>query len=106
MDVRYTGSVLSLKNASSRRKGYHGGSQLKSSHAVACPHNRPKHLVSLQIYEMEQVPGVVIPAGVITQKLFIQNATFALLHNIRDPYTSDAELVTLGVSENVLQRGS
>lgn len=78
-----------------------GNLQLSSSHTVTHPHNWPWHLVSLQIYQMQQVSCMVVPTRLIAQKLFIQNAALALLRQVGNPYASDPEVAALGASENV-----
>ena len=51
--------------------------------------------MSLEIDHMQQISGVVVPPRIVAHILFIQDATLALLRNVRDPYSPYTKTMSL-----------
>jgi hypothetical protein len=58
-------------------------------------YQRPRHLFSFHVDHMKQVSGMIVPVGVISQKMLVQDTAVALVSDVCDPYTPDAEAVLL-----------
>lgn len=69
--------------------------QMISSHRMTDAYQRPRHQVSFHVDHMKQVSRMIIPIRVIPQQLLVQDTAVALLSDVCDPYTPDAEAILL-----------
>jgi hypothetical protein len=60
---------------------------------VAKADDGPRHLGTEDIGEMQEVPGQIVPAGVITELLLVQLPAVTLVRDVGYPDAADPELV-------------
>lgn len=72
---------------------------------MADANQRPRHFVSLEINQVQEISWVVVPAGVISQQWFVQYAAQTLLCYVGYPDPPDAETIFLGPSMYIIPQG-
>lgn len=73
-----------------------------SSETVSNANDRPRHLITFHIDQMQKVSSVIMPSRIIAQKSFVQYAAIPLMGNVGYPYASNAKTMLLRAIQDLV----